>query len=619
MLAARRSSSSLFGARLAAMAAATGVGVVATKDSPAVQATGRAWNLFRTVSVIAMDYKTADWKIRRPRLDQDDDDNNNRNKNAALVEYWEKQVQEKTQALHDAQTAYATSSSVSSSHHHHAHATNTAITISHHKQQQKEQMLQAAMELAQTVQQQHDSVGAKNSPSSAIHYRSARRLLQLCHQNKGVYIKIGQHLANLDYLIPPEFIETLATLFDSNPPSPLADVYAVLQEELGAHTTKNSKNPSDLLFDQFDSTPIASASLAQVHTAHDKVTGRKLAIKVQHRGLAETAVGDLAALAGVVRAAEFVFGKDQFQWGWICEEIQQFLPLELDFQNEGRNAERAAKHLETLRLDCVIPKIRWEYTSRRVLVMEFEEGFNATDIGAMERAGLCKKDVAKLISSVFASQIFLSGWVHADPHPANMLIRAKANSRKPEMVLIDHGLYRELDHDFSRHYSRLWKALMLADVPAIREACACLGVNEAYPLFAGLLTARPFDEILARSRTSSLDHHRPQNAVNARADKMVMRGYAQRYLGEILQLLNKIPRQMLLLLKTADCLRHIDQALGSPINTLVVSGGYAALAVYLDEHSDVQSWLGRFRAWLRYMSVVVRIRIHQTVLLSRGL
>lgn len=416
---------------------------------------------------------------------------------------------------------------------------------------------------------------------------------------------VGQHLANLDYLLPPEYIETLSVLFDQNPHTPFEDVREVIKEDLGQY-------PEDL-FDDFDPAPIASASLAQVHVAYDKQTGQKLAVKVQHRGLRETSVGDVSALVMAVRLAERLF-PDTFTLGWLADEIAPQLPKELDFVREGRNAERAAQDLSTTGLQCVVPKIWWYHTAPRVLTMDFEGGCKATDAESLQQLGLRKRDVAQLISSVFASQMFLSGFVHCDPHPANVLVRAQPNG-KPELVLLDHGLYRELDDDFRRTYAELWKCLLLADLDGIRDSCRGLGVGHAYPLFAAVLTARPFDEVVERSRASNLHLTGASTArssgVDRRADKAVIRGYAQRYLRDIVALLGTVPRQTLLLLKTNDCLRHIDLSLGSPTNTLAISGRYAALSLYRDRLRTIEggSLSGRVQAWWTYMRVLARIQL----------
>jgi len=213
-----------------------------------------------------------------------------------------------------------------------------------------------------------------------------------------------------------------------------------------------------------------------------------------------------------------------------------------------------------------------------------------------------------LISSVFNSQVFESAFVHCDPHPANVLIRA-VNGR-PHMVLVDHGLYRQIDDEFRGRCARLWKSLMLADLKGIKESCKSLGVEDMYPLVAAMLTARPFDEIMERSKTGSLS---PNFDSNSKSDKAMISGYAHRFLGDIFKTIGSVPRQMLLLLKMNDCLRHIDYTLGSPTNSLVLAGKYASKAVYEDRRRKSTSWRESTHAWLEHKHVLLRIQLHDMV------
>ena len=135
-----------------------------------------------------------------------------------------------------------------------------------------------------------------------------------------------------------------------------------------------------------------------------------------------------------------------------------------------------------------------------------------------------------------------------------------------------------------------------------------MGIDKAYPLFAAMLTARPYDEIIERSKTGSFSA--PAAAPDSQADRAVIRGYAKHFLSEIFVLLGILPRQMLLLLKMNDCLRHIDFALNSPTNTLVVAGKYASQAVYENEIKEKASRRSRIWSWLSYMKVLTRIHIH---------
>eukprot|EP00934_Nitzschia_sp_Nitz4_P002821 Nitzschia sp. Nitz4//scaffold88_size82704//10842//12972//NITZ4_005282-RA/size82704-augustus-gene-0.77-mRNA-1//1//CDS//3329559464//2811//frame0 len=550
---------------------------------PTLEAGVRGARLLSTVTMMIIDYEAAKVIPHEYMFGQE-------NKELDALQH-ELEIREKE--LDDAQFAYASSSDPSLS-----EEEKKMVKV-----QQRDRMHQAASDLAD-LEQKLQEMGGESS-KSRLHRKEANRVLDLCRKNGGVYIKVGQHLANLDYLIPPEYIEVLSTLFDEAPRTNYDAVCQVIEESL--HGTVEE------LFDNFNPTPIASASLAQVHVAYDKKTGKKLAVKVQHQGLRETSVGDVAAVTAVVRFVDKWF--DDFTFGWIADELAPHLPKELDFTNEGKNSERAAVNIKGTGLSCVIPKVIWSKTAPRVLTMEFEEGFKATDEEAIQKSGLDKHDIAKLVSSVFNSQVFGSAWVHCDPHPANVLLRNR--NGKPEMVLVDHGLYRAIEDDFRVTYALLWRSLMMADLDGIENACKGLGVDEAYPYVASLMTARPYDEIQERSKTGSFTS--PSSSPDSQADKAVIRGYAKKYLKEILTLLGQLPPQMLLLLKMNDCLRHIDFALGSPANTLIVAGKYASKAVYQHEQGGAQSVTSRFVSWFGYIRVLLRIQLYDFgIWLQRG-
>lgn len=148
---------------------------------------------------------------------------------------------------------------------------------------------------------------------------------------------------------------------------------------------------------------------------------------------------------------------------------------------------------------------------------------------------------------------------------------------------------------------------MMADLEEIKASCHDIGVDKAYPLFAAMLTARPYDEIIERSKTGSFSA--ASAAPESQADRAVIRGYAKQFLKDIFVLLGTLPPQMLLLLKMNDCLRHIDFALGSPANTIVIAGKYAAKAVY-DDQMRTLSFPARFTCWMQYMKVLFRIELY---------
>eukprot|EP00658_Telonema_sp_P-2_P031870 TRINITY_DN23756_c0_g1_i1.p1 TRINITY_DN23756_c0_g1~~TRINITY_DN23756_c0_g1_i1.p1 ORF type:complete len:356 (+),score=81.14 TRINITY_DN23756_c0_g1_i1:2-1069(+) len=297
---------------------------------------------------------------------------------------------------------------------------------------------------------------------SPVHERNAMRLLRLCRANAGVYVKLGQHLSQLDYILPREYTRTLSAMLADAPQSSFEDVVATIQEELGAHP--------DVLFTEFEPKPIASASLAQVHLARDRTTGSKLAIKVQHRGLQETSRGDIDAVTLITHVAAWLFPESDFTW--LADEIAPNLPRELDFEQEGRNCERCGRSFRRHGVgllggipDIVVPEICWAKTSKRVLSMSFEPGAPITDLAALEEYKLSRGAVASLLSKCFCKQVYLDGFVHCDPHPANVLVRPHpSDPRRPQLVLLDHGLYKELDPEFRLRYSRLWKGMIFGEV-----------------------------------------------------------------------------------------------------------------------------------------------------------
>lgn len=376
---------------------------------------------------------------------------------------------------------------------------------------------------------------------SQVHLRSARRLRQLCCANRGTFIKVGQHLGALDYLLPEEYTHTLRALHSQAPSSSLAEVQQVIREDLG-------KEIQDL-FQSFDDTPLGTASLAQVHKAvlHD---GRTVAVKVQHPKVQAQSSKDILLMEMLVLAVKQLF--PDFEFMWLVDEAKKNLPLELDFLNEGKNAEKVAamlKHFDFLK----VPRIYWELSSKRVLLMEYLDGGQVNDRAYMERNGIDVNQVSRHLGKIYSEMIFVKGFVHCDPHPGNVLVRKHPDTGEAQIVLLDHGLYQVLTEDFRLDYCRLWQSLIWADMKKVKKYSQRLGAGELYPLFACMLTARSWDSV-----TRGIG----QAPVTASED-LEIRNNAANYLPQISQLLNRVPRQMLLLFKTNDLLRGTEAALGT--------------------------------------------------------
>ncbi|WAR18693.1 ADCK1-like protein [Mya arenaria] len=290
---------------------------------------------------------------------------------------------------------------------------------------------------------------------SEVHTRSAVRLRNMCCANGGAFIKVGQHLATLDYLLPEEYTQTLQVLHSDAPQSPIEDLLRVFEEEIG-------KKVEDM-FEYFSPEPLGTASLAQVHKAVTK-DGRVLAVKIQHPKVKAHSYVDIKTMEFLIHRVAWVF--PDFQYVWLAEETKKNLPKELDFMREGEHCERVEKMFAKFSF-LKVPKIYWEFSSGRVLTMEYCEGGKVNDLEYMQKHNIDVNEVSRDLGKLYSEMIFVNGYVHCDPHPGNVLVN-KTN-QGTQIVLLDHGLYQTLTDDFRINYGKLWMCLIQADLPGIEK------------------------------------------------------------------------------------------------------------------------------------------------------
>ena len=294
---------------------------------------------------------------------------------------------------------------------------------------------------------------------SAFHDGSARQIHRLALDLRGLVLKGCQFIGARADVVPSEYVEVLARLQDRVPPRPFDVVRDTVESELGTGLED--------VFESFATKPIAAASLAQVHEARLR-GGRRVAVKVQYPEIAEQVRGDLANLRALFRAVGWL--ERDLDLLPIVNELGAQIPRELDFEEEGRNAEAIAKRLAH-RPEIAIPAIVWEHTRRRVLVMEYMEGIKITDREGLRAVGVDPTWVTHTLVDVFAEQILAHGFFHADPHPGNLFVQPAG----PRLVLLDFGLTKELPDGFRRGVLAFVAALLRADVDAMTDALAALG------------------------------------------------------------------------------------------------------------------------------------------------
>uniref|UniRef100_A0A3P8WGF0 AarF domain-containing protein kinase 1 n=1 Tax=Cynoglossus semilaevis TaxID=244447 RepID=A0A3P8WGF0_CYNSE len=319
--------------------------------------------------------------------------------------------------------------------------------------------------------------------------------------------------------------------------------------EYGTEEYWDLKSKLSELFVSFEDKPQGTASLAQVHKAvlHD---GRTVAVKIQHPKVQGQSSKDIVVIEVLAKAVHWLF--PDFGFMWLVEEAKKNMPLELDFLNEGHNAEKVANMLAHHSF-LKVPKIHWDLSTKRILTMEFVEGGQVNDLDYMKNHDINVNEISESLGKMYSEMIFVHGFVHCDPHPGNVLVRKCPRSRRTEIFLLDHGLYQNLQPDFRLDYCRLWNALISRDMAKVERYSRKLGAGDLYPLFACVLTARSWTAVNAGISAVPV----------TLSEDDEIRSNAAQYLPQISELLNRVPRQMLLLLKTNDLLRGIETTLGT--------------------------------------------------------
>ena len=302
------------------------------------------------------------------------------------------------------------------------------------------------------------------------------------------YIKLGQLLSTRYDMLPDAYCDALARLQDDVAPFPFEEVEQIVTAEVGLRMSK--------AFSEFDSTPIAAASLGQVHRARLR-DGREVAVKVQRPGIRKTIADDLDALQQV---ADWIdehtdFGR-RHHLRAMLDEFRKSLVRELDYRREAQNLVTLGKNLAEFEL-IIVPKPIDDYTTDRVLTMEYVRGIKITKLSDVAKLELPGKQLADQLFRAYLQQILIDGFFHADPHPGNVFVMDDHR-----VALLDLGQVGYIAPQLQAHLTQL--VFAISEGRSDDVVTYALRISEKTPAFDEPGFSRAVADIVATQKDRTL-------------------------------------------------------------------------------------------------------------------
>ena len=381
---------------------------------------------------------------------------------------------------------------------------------------------------------------------------SAGKRLRLALEELGpTFVKLGQILSIRRDILPAGVVEELKRLQDSVQPFPFSEVKALIESEFN--------DSLEHVYQEFDQEPLAAASISQVHYAR-LFSGKQVAVKVQRPGIERIIGLDLDILKSM---AHFIdhhtkYG-ELYDFSGMVADFERTIKAELDFTKEGENADTFLRNFSRDE-GVTVPKVKWIYTTKHILTMEYFEAIKISDLEGLDRAGIDRRKIAERLATSICNQILRDGFFHADPHPGNIQVLPDGT-----ILFLDMGMVGRLDEARKAMISKFFIGVASKDSGMV--VSSILDMDVAIDPKNIKNFEKDIDAIIGKYLTM------PMHEI--KIDDLLRETFHTAYLNHI-----KIPHDFSLLAKTLGTLQGLLEKLAPELNSFIVAEPIAKKLLY---------------------------------------
>lgn len=313
----------------------------------------------------------------------------------------------------------------------------------------------------------HEKGNTQVQPNIEVLIKVLVAFRQTALQLGGLMIKLGQFLSSRADLLPEQALSVLSSLQDEVPAEPFSHVVSVIEGELG--------KPIDHIFKYVENKATAAASLGQVHKAVLISTDEEVAVKVQRPNIDQLVRSDLNSLKFVIRViTRFVNTGNFIDLKGVYNEFERTTLEEIDFVTEAANCKRF-KEMFKDDPTIYIPEVYEDYSTRRLLVLEWIDGIKINDYDGLDAAGIDRLEVANRTVEAYFHQFFEEGFFHADPHPGNIFVKQSTLDEGPVIEFVDFGMVGSVTNTMKKAMKDLFLGFLTRNSETIVGALSSLG------------------------------------------------------------------------------------------------------------------------------------------------